>query len=148
LVNDHVFTVKIRKWAEIDRLTLKYNMVSNLLEILSFGYASDMKSQLSRANIIKEINAWGYNMPLINTGFGDQEQINIVFNAIQGIKTKIAIIRDQIKGDSQIQSANLNKQIHIVTLALQYPYRLNPKNITVAEWIELTKMVEEKTKQN
>ena len=147
-INDNTFLIKLRKWAEIDKLTLKYNVVSTLLEVLSYGFAPDIKSQTKRAEIINEINSWGYNMLLLNTSFGDGEQINLVFNAIQGIKTKIAIIKDKIKSDRQVQSTNLNKQIQIVTISLQYPYRLNPKEITVAEWIELTKMVEEKAKQN
>jgi hypothetical protein len=43
---------------------------------------------------------------------------------------------------------SLHRQLQIATLGLNYPYRLNAKEITVAEWIEITKLLEEKSKQN
>ena len=45
--------------------------------------------------------------------------------------------------DGRKESSSLIKQIQIVTIGLGYPHPLNARTLTVAEWIELTKILEE-----
>jgi hypothetical protein len=58
------------------------------------------------------------------------------------------LIEKELVVEGRKESSSLIKQIQIVTIGLGYPHKLNPKDLTVAEWIELTKLLEEKSKQN
>jgi hypothetical protein len=87
-------------------------------------------------------------MAEINTLEGDALEITRLNTACEGIKTKINILASELNLKSKKESVSLAKQLQIATLGLQYPYRLNPKEITVEEWIEITKLLEEKAKQN
>jgi hypothetical protein len=84
----------------------------------------------------------------MNSISGDIEQCNMILHQLQGIKTQISLLQSTLKEDGQLQKITLQRQLQIATIALSYPYRLNPKEITVAEWIEIGKLMQEKAKQN
>lgn len=145
-INDRSFTIRMKKWGEIDVLKTKYFVVKSLLNRIWLGFGD--KQMETRLFFIRELKAHGFKMPEINTLDGDKEEILRINSAVEGIKTKIAIIESELNKDAVKETQSLAKQIQIVTLGLQFPYRLNPKEITVIEWIELTKLLEEKSKQN
>lgn len=147
-INDNAILIKLRKWDEIDKLNKKYETITALLEMFYLGFGEDDEGVKIRAEYINEINSWGYKMPLINSLKGDKEEIEKVNNSIQGIKTKIEIIKDKIKSDSKTQSVNLDKEIHKVIIALQYPQRINKKEITLSEWLDLIELTNEASKNN
>ena len=91
---------------------------------------------------------WGFKVPEINSLQSDLTLLFQYRTALEGIKTQIAIISEEIKDDSLKESTPLLKQLRIVEIRLGYSYRLDPKKITLAEWIEELKLLEEKSKQN
>lgn len=147
-IDDIAFKNKIHKWAQIDYLKLKYNTVDSLLNCMWMGFGNDKKEQEQRYLIIQQLKKWGFKFPELNSNFADRELIVNFRTALEGIKTQIAIISNELKDDGKKESHSLAKQLQIATIGLQYPYRLNPKEITVSEWIEICKLLNEKSKQN
>lgn len=145
-IDDRSFSNKLQKWAKIDSLKLKYNICNELLARMYAGFG-DCQMEL-RYLIIDELSKWGLKFPKLNSSLGDLELINKYLNALEGIKTQIGIIQNEIIDNSRKESQSLQKQLQIVALGLGYNYRLNPKEITLKEWIEMCKMLEEKAKQN
>lgn len=147
-IDDNAFKSKIHKWAQIDYLKLKYNTVNSLLSCMWMGFGDDVKEQEQRYLIIKQLRGWGFKFPELNSAVADRDLIINFRKSLEGISTQIAIIANELKEDGKKESHSLYKQLQIATIGLQYPYRLNPKEITVSEWIEICKLLNEKAKQN
>jgi len=145
-IDDRSFTIRLQKWCEIETLKLKYHVVKSLINRVWKGFKDD--DMETRLIFIKELAKHGFKMPEINTKEGDKEELIRLNVGCEGIKTKISLIDIELKKDALKESVSLSKQLQIATIGLQYPYRLNPKEITVIEWIEITKLLEEKSKQN
>jgi hypothetical protein len=145
-IDDRSFTNRLQKWAQIDSLTLKYSVVKSLIARMWLGFADDQMG--ARLSFIQQLTAHGFKMLEINTSEGDAKELMRLNAACEGLKTRIAILESEINSDAKKESVSLAKQLQIATLGLSYPYRLNPKEITVLEWVEITKLLEEKSKKN
>ena len=145
LVDDRTFVKKLQKWAKIDNLRTRYNVIAMLCQRLWLGFG-DMQMEL-RQNYIEIINKFGFSMPLINTVEGDAEEIAKITNAMQNIKTQIEMLESELKTDEKKQTHSLNKQMVLVSLGLGLAYKIDSKQTTVSEWIELCKLLEEKNAQ-
>lgn len=146
LINDRTFSNKLQKWAKIEWLTTKFNLITTLVNRMWMGFA-DFQMDM-RANYINMINGYGFKMPLINSTEGDAEELLKINNAIQNIKTQIKILQDELREDGKQETASLNKQLIIIGMGLGLNYKLNPKEISVSEWVEFCKLLEEKSKKN
>lgn len=145
-INDTSFSNRMKKLAEIHALQLKYNIVKSLVARMWLGFSdNDMETRLL---FVKELARHGFKMQEINTKEGDAEELMRLNAGVEGIKTKVHLLEKELTKDDKVESSSLAKQLQIATIGLQYPYRLNPKEITVSEWIEITKLLEEKSKQN
>lgn len=144
-VDDRTFTKKLQKWAKIDNLRTRYNVIAMLCKRLWLGFG-DCQMEL-RQKYIEIVNKFGFNMPLINTVEGDAEEIAIITNAMQNIKTQIEMLESEMKTEEVIQKSSLNKQTILVGLGLGLPYKINPKETSVSDWIEMCKLLEEKNSQ-
>jgi len=145
-IDDRSFTNRLQKWGEIEALKLKYHVVKSLINRMWLGFAdSQMETRLL---FVKELSKHGFKMSEVNTIDGDAIELQRLNTACEGIKTKITLIDIELNKDAKVDSVSLAKQLQIATIGLQYPYRLNPKEITVSEWIEICKLLEEKAKQN
>lgn len=147
-IDDRGFKNKLQTWAKIDNLITKYNVVSEMVKIFSNGFDLSIEGQEIRYKYIEMFKNYGFKLPLMNSISGDIEQCNMILHQLQGIKTQISLLQSTLKEDGQHQKITLQRQLQIATIALSYPYRLNPKEITVAEWIEIGKLMQEKAKQN
>lgn len=145
-IDDLSFASRMRKWAQIESLKLKYFVVKSLIDRIWKGFGDDQMD--TRLAMIKELSRHGFDMPEINTLEGDKEVILMINAGVEGIKTKIHLLEKELVVDGKKESASLIKQISVLTIGLGYPHALNPKILTVAEWVELTKLLEEKSKQN
>jgi hypothetical protein len=143
-INDRSFTIKLQKWAKINNLMTKYNVVNALLDRFSMGFA-DIQLEM-RLQFVKQLKLHGFKMSEVNTPEGDVEDIIRIRQEVKGIKTKIKLLESELKDDGKKESVSLQRQLQIATIGLSYPYRLNPKEISVAEWIEICKMLEEQNK--
>jgi hypothetical protein len=86
-------------------------------------------------------------MQELNSIDGDREEIIRINNEIQGIKTQIAILQDELKVDAVKETRSLNFQLKLMSKALQLGFSLNAKEITVLEYIEMQKEIYEITKK-
>jgi DNA-binding transcriptional MerR regulator len=145
-IDDRSFTAKMQKWVKIDYLKLKYHVVTSLIARMWKGFADDQMDL--RLQFIKELASHGFKIPEINTNLGDKEELERLSQGAEGIKTQIHILEKELVKDGNNETISLHRQLQIATLGLNYPYRLNAKEITVSEWIEITKLLEEKSKQN
>jgi len=144
-VDDRTFVKKLQKWAKIDNLRTRYNVIAMLCQRMWLGFG-DMQMEL-RQQYIEIINKFGFNMPLINTIEGDAEEIALITQSMQNIKTQIEMLESELKTDEKKQTYSLNKQMVLVSLGLGLAYKIDAKQTTVSEWIELTKLLEEKNAQ-
>jgi len=144
-VDDRIFVKKLQKWAKIDNLRTRYNVIAMLCQRLWLGFG-DMQMEL-RQNYIEIINKFGFNMPLINTVEGDAEEIALITQSMQNIKTQIEMLESELKTDEKKQTYSLNKQMVLVSLGLGLAYKIDAKQTTVSEWIELCHLLEEKNAQ-
>jgi hypothetical protein len=145
-IDDRSFINRLQKYAEIESLKLKYNVVKSLINRMWLGFGDNQMDV--RLLFVNELSKHGFKMQEINTVAGDAHELQRLNIACEGLKTRISLIEIELKKDTKIESVSLAKQIQIATIGLQYPYRLNPKEISVSEWIEITKLLEEKAKQN
>jgi hypothetical protein len=144
-VDDRTFVKKLQKWAKIDNLRTRYNVIAMLCQRLWLGFG-DMQMEL-RQQYIEIINKFGFNMPLINTVEGDAEEISLITQSMQNIKTQIEMLESELKVDEKKQTYSLNKQMVLVSLGLGLAYKIDAKQTTVSEWIELCHLLEEKNAQ-
>lgn len=146
-VDDRSFSLKLQKWAKIGELQKKYMFVDALLNFMWMGFGSSEKEQEQRYLIIKELQKWGFKFPEINNAVEDRDLVINFRKALEGIKTQIAIIANELKDDSKKEESNLYKQIAIAKMALP-GYEINPRIMVVSEWIEICKLVQENSKKN
>jgi len=146
-VDDRSFSLKMQKWAKIDSLKTKYSVVDSLLECMWMGFGNDFKEQEQRFLIIKELRKWGFKFPELNTSIADRDLIIQFRSSLEGIKTQIALLSNELKEDGKKEQSNLYKQIAIAKMALS-GYEINPRVMVVPEWIEVCKMVQEVAKKN
>lgn len=149
-VDDRSFSLKMQKWGKVDFLKRKFETCHLLLDGLNtiLGFPVNEETSEMRLKYVLELKKWRLNIPVMNTFYDDIILINEFRSALQGIATEIALISKELIEEGKKDSVGLMKQLQIATIALSYPYRLNPKEITVSEWIEICKLVEEKAKQN
>lgn len=145
-INDRSFSLKLQKWAKIDNLTTKYNVVMILVQRMWKGFAENQME--TRYLFIEQLNLHGFPMPKINTVSGDAEELMNISQEMQGIKNKIILLQNELKDEGKKETTSLQKQLIIVAIALGINYRLNAKEITTLEWIEMCKIMEEKSKNN
>lgn len=149
-IDDRSFANKMKKWGKIDWLKRKYESCHLLLDSLRTIVAMPANNIQSERRLlyILELKKWRLNFPLLNTIYDDIILINEYKQTLEGITTEIALLGKELIKEGKEESASLSKQLQIATIALSYPYRLNPKEITLSEWIEICKLVEEKAKNN
>lgn len=145
-IDDRSFTNRLQKWAEIEILKTKYFVVKSLINRMWLGFGNNQMEL--RLLFVKELAKHGFKMSEINTIDGDAVELARLNTGCEGIKTKISLIELELNKDAKVETTSLSKQLQIATIGLQYPYRLDAKIITVSEWIEICKLLEEKSKQN
>lgn len=146
LIDDPSFIMKLQKWARIEALNSKYLAVIAILNRFRLGFT--LEQQESRVLLIKTLEKSGFKIPIMGNYEEDSKMCDLVFAKLGSIKTQISILQTELKEEGIQEKQSLQKQLLIVSNSLQLGYRLNPKEINVAEWIEMTKMMKEKSKQN
>lgn len=144
-VDDRTFVKKLYKWGKIDNLSTRYNTIAMIVQRMSYGF-TDSQMDL-RAEYINLLNKFGFNMPLINTEEGDMDEITNALHLAGNIKTQIEMLESELKADDKKQIFSLNKQMVLVSLGLGLAYKIDAKQTSVSEWIELCKLLEEKNAQ-
>ena len=145
-VDDRDFNKKIEKWMKIDNLQTKYTVVNMILDRMWLGFPDTQMDV--RAAYIQKLNKLGFKMPLINSVIGDAEEILRIREELKGIITQIKIIKDELKTDAVVEHRSLNLQLKMMSKAMEFGFQLNPKELTVSEWIELCKELKTLSQKN
>jgi len=145
-INDNDFTKKLQKWAKIDNLTTKYNYVSSLLQTMWLGFA-DTEMEM-RLKYVDMLGKFGFIMSKINTIDGDKVELTRINQELQGVKTQIKMLQDELQQDGVQENKSLGLQLKIMTKALGFTVGLNAKELTVKEWVELGRELVTLSKKN
>lgn len=155
-VDDRCFALKMQKWSKIDWLKTKYSTCHFLLNELSFTIQLELNPEAKehilylserRFKIIQELKKWNLKFPELNSLQVDLELINVFRTVLDGIKTQIGMLSNELQKDGRKESKALYEQIAIAKTALP-GYEMNPRIMVVAEWIAIHKLLEEKAKKN
>lgn len=149
-IDDRGFSLKMQKWSKMDWLKSKYDTCNLLLSELNFTIQQDAHEYFIERRLvyINELKKWGLKFTVLNSVYDDSILIRDYTAALEGIKTQIALISNELQIDGKKEHASLIKQLKIAELGLGYSYRLDAKQISVAEWIEICKLLDEKAKKN
>lgn len=145
-INDNDFTKKLQKWAKIDNLTTKYNYISSVLQTMWLGFGNN-EMEL-RLKYVEMLGKWGFTMSKVNTIDGDFVELTRINQELQGVKTQIKILQDELQVDGVQENKSLGLQLKIMTKALGFTVGLNAKELTVKEWVELGKELVTLSKKN
>lgn len=131
---------------KIMRLTAKYNTVMLLLKTL---YNFPKNGNITHfEELIHQLDKWNYRIDRSKDVF---EQLEKISNRVQGIKTQLDLLNDELKEDDKGEATTIESQLISVSRCLDLGYRLNPKEITVLEWHEYQeqakKLLREREKQ-
>ncbi len=148
LTNTRGFEKMIQNYAKIESLKTKFYVVSTLIYNVGQGFAHDKESQEIRAKYIEQLRLWGFKMNIIGTYEDDLISIERINSQLQGIKTNIKIIEDEMKVEGTKEVVSLQKQLIIIGVGLGLNYKINPKDITIVDWVEMINIIKEKAKQN
>ena len=134
---------------EIMRLENKYKCVSLLIKAL-WNY--DSRLDISGFNkMIEILEQWNYKIDSKKDIFTQMETIN---NRIQGIKTKIELLRGKLdeKDADNKDKPNFDAELINISRILELRFKLSVKELTVAEFIgyqqQAQQIIEQQTKKN
>lgn len=134
---------------EIMRLENKYKCVSLLIKAL-WNY--DSRLDISGFNkMIEILEQWNYKIDSKKDIFTQIETIN---NRIQGIKTKIELLRGKLdeKDADNKDKPNFDAELINISRILELRFKLSVKELTVAEFIgyqqQAQQIIEQQTKKN
>lgn len=147
-LDDKQFEAKLKKWAKIDDLQLKYNTINSVIVGFAYGFQNTNQGQELRMKYIELLAKYRIKIPIMNSPSGDNEELLKVKLQLENIRTQIKMIQDELQVDGKAQKHNLYKQLRIVSLALGQKDVANPKEITVAQWIADCKLAKEISEQN
>jgi len=117
---------------EIMRLENKYKCVSLLLNAM-YNYDAKLGKE-SFQKMVDILKQWNYTIDVNKDVFKQIETIN---NRLQGIKTKIELIRGKLdeKDVESKDKPNFNDELINISRILELKYRLTVKELNVAEFI-------------
>lgn len=121
---------------KILKLRGKYNIV---MQLLKMAYNFPKEGDIEKFNeIIEQLEKWNYRIEKDKNIFDQLEKIAV---RVQGIKTQITLLEDEIKKDDNQLKTTIESQLLSVSRFLDIGY-LDPKKITVLYWIECQKLAE------
>lgn len=148
-IDDKSFQMKLQKWQTLSNLETRYNCISQLIyTMLAFGFEADKESQERRFKFIDILEQFGFKMPKINTTTGDVVELQRINQEKEGLKNKIALLQTEINEESEINTQSLQTQLLYATRSLDLKFLLNPKEISVKQWISICEQMKEIAKNN
>lgn len=134
-LDDRSVFARFQKMAKIDNLITKYNLLMILLNRCYKGFTEDQQATKKE-----------YYAKLAKEGFRikDETEAELLefMQMAEGIKTQIKIIESEVKEVTKGKPRGLMYQLKIIEKTLGFTVALNPKKLTVKEFIELCKEME------
>jgi len=151
-IEDKTFENKLNKWFKISELEKAYNVLSSLISVMYNGFDDSDEEHKLRIQYIMLLNkGYGsvrFKMPLLNQPCDDRIELDKAFTQLQGIKTRVSLLRDELKEDGKKSKSDLYKELRQVATALGQPIVSDPRVITVKQWNADCKLVREISKNN
>jgi len=145
LMADDKFNDILQKRMLIYDYAERYDVVKTILQRMWMGFSNDQME--SRLIFIQKLSKLGFKIPELNNVMQDKADLERYFQQVEGIKTKILLLIDEIKADGKKITRSLNKDIIIVCQILNRDYH-DPKVISQAYWIEMQKTAHETNESN
>lgn len=123
----------------------KYEAVKAILQRMWMGFSDDQME--SRLIFVKKLAALGFKIPELNSVMQDKVDLERLFQQVEGIKTKIQLLIDDIKVEGSKVTRSLNKDMINVCKIIDIGFH-DPKVISQAYWIELQKTANEINERN
>lgn len=117
---------------EIMRLENKYRSVYSICTAIC-NYDVRLGNELLY-QLTDLLEKWHYKISKEKELFS---QIDAILNRIKGIKTRIEVLTDKLKTEDKHEVQSVRSQLLDLERALDLKYRLDPKEISVKEYIEL-----------
>ncbi len=143
-LDDNTYQLRLQKMARLELINVKYITVMILLDRMSRGFG-DSKEQLElRHEYISRLDRLGFKMNKVNSVQGDMESIIRLSKEVEGLKNKANLLIAELQVDGKQEESNINKQLIQFSRILELGYRLDPKEITLMEYVQYIKLVQEK----
>lgn len=141
IMDDYNFNEILHKRLLIYDYSSKYDVVKMILQRMWLGFGDNQME--SRLIFIKQLKQLGFKMKELNSVMRDKEELERLFQQVEGIKTKIKILIDEIKSEGKQVTRSLNKEMITVGKIVECGYMLDPKKISQAYWMDLQKTANE-----
>ena len=116
---------------EIMRLENKYKSVYSICQAI-YNYDTRLGNELLN-ELVGLLEKWHYK---INKDKELFTQLEAILNRIKGIKTRIEVLTDKLKLDDKQEVQSIQIQLLNIERALDLKYRLNPKELSVKDFID------------
>lgn len=123
---------RFAKIHKILKLSRKYEAVTLLISAVR-SYVPELGAE-HLEKLVQNIEANHYRIDRDRELFS---QIDRISNRIQGILTEVALIEAYLEKDDKKEEISIREQLINVARILDLKYRLDPKEMNVAEWLEL-----------
>lgn len=143
-VGGYSFESRLKKHAKRDYLVLKYDTVKTLIELMTDpATCSNMEI---RFFCIQSLKKFRFTIPEINTVEGDIQEVNRIIGEMEGIITHIEMLNDELKSEP-IKGSSLSKELIMVSVGLELGYKIDSKETSVNEWLDMIDMLKEKNER-
>jgi hypothetical protein len=134
--NNSVF----RKFSNIYKLMKLEGKYKCIVLLTNSLYNYDIKYGIDTFNnLVAELDKWGYKIDVKGDIF---EQLETINQRNRVLETQINTLQIELKKDDKEESQSIEAQLISVSRILELNYKLNAKDITVMEWVELQKQAE------
>lgn len=133
---------RIEKMGEIVKLTIKYDTV-NLLVNTALNFSKFMPIEQFKT-IIELIEKWNYRIDINKDIF---DQLKVIENRIEGIKSKIQMLENEVITEDKQESVNINKSLIDISRVLDLKYALKSDELTVSEFVEYQKQAKKEIEE-
>lgn len=141
LTENRTVTARFGKMHKIMKLQSKYETVSLLLKAI-YNYKKEYGMEQFN-EFVEQLAKWNYKIDKNKDVF---KQIETISARIQGIKTQIELLEIDLKKEDNKEVSNIDSDIITVGRMLELKYKIDKKETTLKEWIELCKQAKKSVK--
>jgi 2-methylcitrate dehydratase PrpD len=121
--------------AKIDNLIAEYNIAIILLDRVRKGFSEHQ--QEAKKEYYKRLAKIGFRIKLET-----EQELELMFEQVESIRTQIKMLEDEVQEVQKGKPKSLMFQLKMIEKNLGFTVALNPKKLSVKEFIELCKELE------
>ena len=132
-IDDRAVTMRLQKMAKIDNIIAKYNIIITLLNRCKLGFRNDE----TKKEYHKKLASFGFRFKTES-----EAELLEMYQMANGLKTQIVIIESELVEPKKGKAKGLMFQLKMLEKRHGFTVALNPKKLTVKDFIELCKDTE------